>query len=207
LNKVQYTFVYKSNNDKHRNVEEFIMKILIGLIISAMTLGISSQVVAQTEVEVEWVKPEKYRDVRSSNESRKRFRENTFEHISEYMSKLALALPDNNKLLIKVSDLDLAGRVWPASFIGLGMGGADVRVVKSIDIPRINFSYQLLDTSGQVLQEAEVELKDMSFLDRSNYSFRNEALRYEKNMLKRWFNQEFDSQIAKKNVNEEPINS
>jgi N-acetyl-beta-hexosaminidase len=207
LDKVQYTFIYKSNNDKHRNVEEFIMKILIGFIISAMTLGISSQVVAQTEVEVEWVKPEKYRDVRSSNESRKRFRENTFEHISEYMSKLALALPDNNKLLIKVSDLDLAGRVWPASFIGLGMGGADVRVVKSIDIPRINFSYQLLDTSGQVLQEAEVELKDMSFLDRSNYSFRNEALRYEKNMLKRWFNQEFDSQIAKKNVNEEPINS
>jgi N-acetyl-beta-hexosaminidase len=207
LDKVQYTFIYKSNNDKHRNVEEFIMKILIGFIISAMTLGISSQVVAQTEVEIEWVKPEKYRDVRSSNESRKRFRENTFEHISEYMSKLALALPDNNKLLIKVSDLDLAGRVWPASFIGLGMGGADVRVVKSIDIPRINFSYQLLDTSGQVLQEAEVELKDMSFLDRSNYSFRNEALRYEKNMLKRWFNQEFDSQIAKKNVNEEPINS
>jgi N-acetyl-beta-hexosaminidase len=207
LNKVQYTFVYKSNNDKHRNVEEFIMKILIGLIISAMTLGISSQVVAQTEVEVEWVKPEKYRDVRSSNESRKRFRENTFEHISEYMSKLALALPDNNKLLIKVSDLDLAGRVWPASFIGLGMSGADVRVVKSIDIPRINFSYQLLDTSGQVLQEAEVKLKDMSFLDRSNYSFRNEALRYEKNMLKRWFNQEFDYQIAKKSVNEKPINS
>jgi N-acetyl-beta-hexosaminidase len=207
LDKVQYTFIYKSNNDKHRNVEGFIMKILIGFIISAMTLGISSQVVAQTEVEIEWVKPEKYRDVRSSNESRKRFRENTFEHISEYMSKLALALPDNNKLLIKVSDLDLAGRVWPASFIGLGMGGADVRVVKSIDIPRINFSYQLLDTSGQVLQEAEVELKDMSFLDRSNYSFRNEALRYEKNMLKRWFNQEFDSQIAKKNVNEEPINS
>ncbi len=207
MNKVQYTFMYKSNNDKHCNVEEFIMKILIGLIISAMTLGISSQVVAQTEVEIEWVKPEKYRDVRSSNESRKRFRENTFEHINEYMNKLALALPDNNKLLIKVSDLDLAGRVLPASFIGLGTGGADVRVVKSIDIPRINFSYQLLDSSGQVLQEAEVELKDMSFLDRSKHSFRNEALRYEKNMLKRWFNQEFDSQIAQKSVNEEPVNS
>ncbi len=199
--------MYKSNNNKHRNVEEFIMKILIGLIISAITLGISSQVVAQTEVEIEWDKPEKYRDVRPSNESRKRFRETTFEHISEYMNKLALALPENNKLLIKVSDLDLAGRVWPASFIGLGIGGADVRVVKNIDIPRINFSYQLLDTSGQVLQEAEVELKDMSFLDRSNHFFRNEALRYEKNMLRRWFNQEFDSLIAIKSVNGEPVNS
>ncbi len=195
--------MYKSNNDKHCNVEEFIMKILIGLIISAMTLGISSQVVAQTEVEIEWVKPEKYRDVRSSNESRKRFRENTFEHINEYMNKLALALPDNNKLLIKVSDLDLAGRVLPASFIGLGTGGADVRVVKSIDIPRINFSYQLLDSSGQVLQEAEVELKDMSFLDHSNRSFKSDSLRYEKSMLQRWFKKEFETHIAKEIANKE----
>jgi hypothetical protein len=40
------------------------MKILSGLIISAMTLGLSSQVSAQAEVEIEWDKPEKYRDVR-----------------------------------------------------------------------------------------------------------------------------------------------
>ena len=183
------------------------MKTLIGLIIPAVVLGFSSQVLAQTEVEIEWDKPEKYRDVRPSNESRKRFRETTFEHISEYMNKLALALPDNKKLLMKVSELDLAGRVMPASFTGLGLSGSDVRVVKSIDIPRINFSYQLLNTSGEVLQEAEVELKDMSFLDRGNHLFRSEALRYEKNMLKRWFNQEFDSQIAQKQLSKEPVNS
>ena len=191
----------------YRNLGEFIMKTLIGLIIPAVVLGFSSQVLAQTEVEIEWDKPEKYRDVRPSNESRKRFRETTFEHISEYMNKLALALPDNKKLLMKVSELDLAGRVMPASFTGLGLSGSDVRVVKSIDIPRINFSYQLLNTSGEVLQEAEVELKDMSFLDRSNPLFRSEALRYEKNMLKRWFNQEFDSQIAQKRLSREPVNS
>ena len=191
----------------YRNLGEFIMKTLIGLIIPAVVLGFSSQVLAQTEVEIEWDKPEKYRDVRPSNESRKRFRETTFEHISEYMNKLALALPDNKKLLMKVSELDLAGRVMPASFTGLGLSGSDVRVVKSIDIPRINFSYQLLNTSGEVLQEAEVELKDMSFLDRGNHLFRSEALRYEKNMLKRWFNQEFDSQIAQKQLSKEPVNS
>jgi hypothetical protein len=183
------------------------MRILIGLIVSAMTLGFSSQVLAQTEVEIEWDKPEKYRDVRPSNESRKRFRETTFEHISEYMNKLALALPDNKKLLMKVSELDLAGRVLPASFTGLGLSGADVRIVKSIDIPRINFSYQLLDSSGEVLQEADVELKDMSFLNRSNHFFRSEALRYEKNMLKRWFNAKFGAQIAQKDAAKESLNS
>jgi hypothetical protein len=183
------------------------MKILSGLIISAITLGLSSQVLAQAEVEIEWDKPEKYRDVRPSNESRKKFREATFERINEYMNELALALPDNKKLVMKVSDLDLAGQVLPASFVGLGLSGSDVRVVKNIDIPRINFSYQLLSHSGEVLQQAEVKLKDMSFLDRSNHLFRNETLRYEKGMLKRWFTQEFDSHIAQKDANKEPVNS
>jgi hypothetical protein len=183
------------------------MKILTGLIISALTLGLSSQVLAQAGVEIEWDKPEKYRDVRPSNESRKRFRETTFQRINEYMNKLALALPENKKLLMTVSDLDLAGQVWPASFVGLGHGGSDVRIIKNIDIPRINFSYQLLDESGQVLQQAEVKLKDMSFLDRSSHGFRNEILRYEKNMLKRWFNKEFDSYIAKKLADKEPVSS
>lgn len=183
------------------------MKILTGLIISIVTLGLSSQVLAQAEVEIEWDKPEKYRDVRPSNESRKRFRESTFEHIHEYMNKLALALPENKKLLMTVSDLDLAGQVWPASFAGFGQSGSDVRIIKHIDIPRMNFSYQLVDQTGEVLQQADVKLKDMSFFDRSGHFFRNEPLRYEKNMLKRWFKKEFDSLISEKVDNKEVVNS
>jgi hypothetical protein len=183
------------------------MKMLTGLIISAMTLGLSSQVEAKAVVEIEWDKPEKYRDVRPSNESRNKFREATFKRINEYMNELALALPDNKKLLMKVSDLDLAGQVWPASHLGLGHSVSDVRIIKNIDIPRINFSYQLLNESGEVLQQSEVKLKDMSFLDRSNRFFKSESLRYEKNMLQRWFKQEFSTHIASKVANEDPINS
>jgi hypothetical protein len=185
----------------------FIMKILSKLIISAVTLGLSSQVVAQANVEIEWDKPEEYRDVRPSNESRKKFREATFEHLNEYMNKLASALPEDQKLLMKVSDLDLAGQVWPISYLGLGHGGSDVRIVKNIDIPRINFSYQLLTQSGQVVKQAEVKLKDMSFLDRSNRSFKSDSLRYEKNMLQRWFKKEFGTHIAKEIADKEPVNS
>ncbi|WP_293746778.1 DUF3016 domain-containing protein [uncultured Paraglaciecola sp.] len=174
------------------------MKILFKFIISAVALGLSSQIVAQEKVEIEWDKPEKYRDVRPSNESRKRFREATFKRINEYMNELAMELPENKRLLMKVTDLDLAGQVWPASHIGLGHSASDVRIIKSIDIPRIKFSYQLLDESGQVLQQAEVKLKDMSFLDRSNHFFKSESLRYEKNMLKRWFDDEFESQKSAK---------
>lgn len=177
------------------------MKIFTGLIICSVILGFSSQTLAQAEVEIEWEKPEKYRDVRPSNESRKRFRESTFKRINEYMNKLALALPEHNKLLMKVTDLDLAGQIWPASHIGFGNSMSDVRVIKNIDIPRMNFSYQLLDESGEVLQQAEVKLKDMSFLDRSNRFFKSESLRYEKNMLQRWFKKEFSAFIAKQVTN------
>jgi hypothetical protein len=188
------------------------MNILTRLIISAVALGLSSQVAAQAEVEIEWEKPEKYSDVRPSNEPRKRFREATFQHINEYMNKLALALPENQTLLMKVSDLDLAGQVWPASFVGFGHSASDVRIIKNIDIPRISFSYQLVDESGEVVQQAEVKLKDMSFLDRSNRFFKSESLRYEKSMLQRWFIKEFGTHIAKKVANKEraskePVNS
>ena len=171
------------------------MKILTRLIISALTLGLSNQVLAQAEVEIKWDNPKKYSDIMPSNASRKRFRESTFKHIHEYMNKLALALPEKKKLLMTVTDLDLAGQVWPANYVGFGNSGSDVRVIETIDIPRMNFSYQLLDEFGQVLQQADVKLKDMAFFDRSRHFFRNEQLRYEKNMLKRWFDKEFDKEF------------
>ena len=108
---------------------------------------------------------------------------------------------------MKVSDLDLAGQVWPASYLGLGHSTSDVRIIKNIDIPRINFSYQLLDESGEVVQKADVKLKDMSFLDRSNHFFKSESLRYEKNMLQRWFKQEFGAHIAQEIADKGPVSS
>mgnify|MGYP001954856005 FL=1 len=120
------------------------MKTATGLIVSALALGFSSQVMAQAAVEIEWDKPEKFRDVRPSNENRKKFKNATFRHIDEYMKKLAEDLPKSKKLLMTVSDLDLAGEVMPASFAGLGHSASEVRVIKSIDIPRITFSYQLV---------------------------------------------------------------
>lgn len=181
------------------------MKILSTSVLLTMALGgiaFTGHTEAKTEVEVNWENPEKYRDVRPSNQSSKRFRETTFKRIDEYVSELAMSLPDNKKLIITVSDLDLAGRVWPASFVGFGHSGSDVRLIKDIDIPRIDFTYQLVDQAGSIVQEAEVKLKDMAFLQRSNRLFRSEPLRYEKNMLRNWFNKEFSHYLVPQNTDE-----
>ena len=144
------------------------------------------------KVYIEWQNPKKFTDVRPSNESRTRFREHTFKRIEAHLEKLAKKLPEGQTLKMVVTDLDLAGRVLPGSFIGVGSAN-DVRLIKRLDIPRINFNYQLLDKSGNTIKEGTEELKDMGFQDRTLGQLRNDPLRYEKNMLKDWFNDHFQS--------------
>lgn len=172
-------------------------KAYLVLISSVLTL-LSSQTFAKAEVEIIWQEPKKFTDVRATNESRKGFRESTFKKLDEYIAELAEYLPEGHKLSMTVDNLDLAGQVWPASFVGLGHSGSDVRLIKSIDIPRMSFTYQLLDEAGQVVQESAVKLKDMSFQDRHNPFFDSESLRYEKNMIRDWFKDEFSQLMARK---------
>jgi hypothetical protein len=157
----------------------------------SLSFGVCGFIYAQGQVEVEWDNPKKYRDVRATSGTSHKFRQSTFKKLDEYLLKLAEALPDGHKLMFKVTDLDLAGQVWPASFAGFGHGATDIRVIKSVDVPRMNFNYELLGVTGEVLQHAEVKLKDLSFLERGNRHFPSESLRYEKNMLKQWFSKEF----------------
>ncbi|MDP5032030.1 MAG: DUF3016 domain-containing protein [Paraglaciecola sp.] len=171
-------------------------KLIVPLVASSLAL-ISVPSFSQAEVEVNWQNPESYRDVRPTGESRKRFREHTFAELQDYIVKLAEQLPQGQKLTLNVTNLDLAGQVWPASFVGLGHSTNDVRVVKNIDIPRMSFSYTLTNKAGEIVQQAEVDLKDMAFMDRANRFFDSENLRYEKNMLKSWFDAEFPALVVK----------
>lgn len=169
------------------------------LVLAAAAAAVASSFsYAKADVEITWENPKEFRDVRPTIQSRSNFREQTFSHIEEYVNKLAEELPDGQTLSINVTDLDLAGQVWPSPFVGFSSGGGDVRVVKAIDIPRMTFSYTLKDAAGVVVQSAdEVKLKDMSFMDRSNFSSRNDPLRYEKKMIEDWFQDEFPELISK----------
>ncbi|MFT6270323.1 MAG: hypothetical protein ACJAVV_003157 [Alphaproteobacteria bacterium] len=167
------------------------MKHIAIVMLSASLVCFSNSSFAQAELEMTWQNPEKFSDVRPTSESRSKFRERTFKQLNEHINELAQDLPEGQKLVMNVTNLDLAGEVLPASFAGLGHSTSDVRVVKRIHIPRMNFSYQLLASDGAVLQENEVKLKDMSFLDGHNHFFSSETLRYEKSMLAEWFDDEF----------------
>lgn len=151
--------------------------------------------VAQSNVSIEWVEPRKFRDVRHPTTSRKRYRESVFLELETFFTSLGEELPEGYKLNLKVTDLDLAGTIQTPAMAGLNnfsSGGIeDYRIVREIDIPRMTFSYELIDEKGQILKQEEVKLKDMSFLSRAGSISKNTSLIYEKVMISRWFKDTF----------------
>jgi hypothetical protein len=146
-----------------------------------------------SQVEVTWDNYGKYTDIKPVNQSRTKFANRVFSELTEYMQELVEEMAPGQKMLMTVTNLDLAGQVFPANFVGLGSGGDDVRLVKNIYIPRIAFSYELHDKNGNVVSAADVDLKDMGFNNRHNPFFSHEFLRYEKNMLRSWFKRNFQT--------------
>ena len=150
------------------------------------------------EVKITWEEPESYSDVSPTNESRKRFRERTLQELEEHIVDLASDLPESQVLSMTVTNVDLAGQVWPSQFVGFGNGaGSDVRIIKRVDIPRMTFSYSLANADGQVILSGEdVKLKDMDFMESNIRRNRTESLSYEKAMLNDWFSDTFSTQVA-----------
>jgi len=130
--------------------------------------------------EVTWTDHEKYRDIHPGNEGRKKFHERTFKNLEKHFAKLAENLPEGQMLKVNVTDVDLAGDARSG-------GINQLRVVKEIYYPRMNFSYELINTDGSIATSGEIVLKDMNFMMGSNLKYRNKSLGYEKKMLDDWF--------------------
>lgn len=142
------------------------------------------------ESEVTWTNPEKYRDIDEGNRVKSKFKEQVFREFGKHFNKLAAKLPEGQKLMVEVTDLDLAGDVR--------VGGInEVRIVKSIYFPRMEFNYQVLDSTGSEVQKGSVNLKDMNFMNGTNLRYGNKSFAYERRMLDEWFNKTFTTTLAK----------
>ena len=98
------------------------------------------------------------------------------------------SVPAGAKLLVTITDVQLAGMYEPAHRRAL----EDVRIVRDTTPPRIDLSFQLVDAQGAVLKEGERKLRDIDFLH-SSFRHRNEELRYEKNLIDDWMSKDFAS--------------
>jgi len=139
-------------------------------------------------VDVVYVNPEKFTDVKDSQSGLDRDRDSYLELIREYLvERGALYVPEGQKLVITISDIDMAGDFEPWR----GPKFDDVRIVKDIYPPRVNLSFKLTDASGTVIKEGEKQLRDLSFQMSATPAFSQDSLRYEKGMLDNWLRSEF----------------
>ncbi|NVJ66425.1 MAG: DUF3016 domain-containing protein [Gammaproteobacteria bacterium] len=147
---------------------------------------------------VSWKGSDDYTDIDSAEEPRKKFEQRTFASFEKHFEKLSQSLPKGQKLWVKVTDVDLAGRVLPGLSYG-GQTAREYRIVEDHYFPTMKFSYHLSDETGKVIQSGDAELKDIAFQDRIvPRGAKRDPLNYEKNMITKWFKKTFPQQVAKK---------
>ena len=139
-------------------------------------------------VELNWVKPGTYDDIRSGEQNRKTFHERTFKVLKKHFIKLAADLPQNQILKVDILNIDLAGEINFA-------GARQIRILREPYFPRVSLSYQLIEDNDAIVMLGSDKLKSMNFLQSSNLRYQSESLGHEKKMLDVWFQREFASLV------------
>ena len=166
-------------------------KFITGLLsFSIVVIAATATITQAAQVEVKWTNPDKYADIDAGQGHRQHFKDRTFKAFEEHFAKMAERLPEQQKLIFDITNLDLAGDV---NFGGMKR----IRIIKDIFFPRIEFNYQLLNADDTVVKSAEVSLKEMGFLMHSRLRYRNQTLGYEKAMFDDWFRKTFENDLVK----------
>ncbi|HET9821154.1 MAG TPA: DUF3016 domain-containing protein [Burkholderiaceae bacterium] len=152
----------------------------VGVAVCAAVITLTAQ--AAGKVEISFVAPEKYSDIhdaaRRLDDNLKALRHHLEQAAAPYVA-------DGQTLKIDVLDVDLAGRVEPAT------RPDDVRVLRGeADWPRIHLRYTL-DAGGSTLRRGDAWLSDMAYLQRLPPPDRGMGLAYERRMIDEWLRSEF----------------
>jgi hypothetical protein len=132
-------------------------------------------------VAVTYTEPQKFADI-----GRGAFdQERTLAGLTQWFEGLGAELPAGQSLHLTVTDVDLAGTLMP------NRRGEDLRVLRGqADWPQISLHYELREGS-RVVKSGDARISDLNYL----YSLRGRdtggPLAYEKNMLRKWFNENF----------------
>jgi hypothetical protein len=135
----------------------------------------------KAKVEVVFDHPEKFTDIKDSYMDTEKGRESVLATLKDYLVEEAQSvLPADQSLVVTFTDIDLAGDYEPWR-----TNARDVRIIKDIYPPRMDFSYKVTDASGKVVKEGVERLRDLGFMSRMTIN-RRDQFSYEKDMLNDW---------------------
>ena len=130
-------------------------------------------------VDVQFVDSKKFVDFKAGENDWLDFEETALGHFQRHITKLAQALPEGSKLIINISNIDLAGRLkWK--------GHDRIRFFEHKYSPAIAFDYQLIE-GDKFLAQGNASLRNTAFLSNSNSRDKFKALGYEKRLFTKWF--------------------
>ena len=138
-----------------------------------------------SRISVVFVKPERFTDARRAD-----FKPNSdsiLDAIAKFMEEMGdETIPRDMNLDIKVTDIDLAGNFEPWH----GPQSDQVRITRGLYPPRFALEFRVIGPRGQVIQSGKRELTDLDYQRRTFYPM-DDYLRYEKDLLRHWFREEF----------------
>ena len=131
--------------------------VVLGLVSVGAAFAASGDKPAATVV-VTFVAPEKFADVKDDYFDSDRGRDALLSQLKEHIeSRAAKYLAANQRLEIKVTEVDLAGDFEPWH----GSNFQDIRIVKDVYPPRVNLEFRLIGADGRVVSEGKRELRDL----------------------------------------------
>lgn len=147
-------------------------------------------------VDVQFDHPENFTDLKDAYMPSDKGQQAYMEMFRDYIQeRAARRLPEGQKLTITFTDIDMAGDFEPWR----GPSAQDVRIVKSIYVPRLKFNYRITDAGGGVVKDGSANLTDLSFQQNlSNAIDTSDPLRYEKRLLDDWMRSELPAPSKKK---------
>lgn len=165
-------------------------KLFLTVLFALVAAGVTSAASAdkpRPPVEVTFVAPEKFTDVKTGSLDSDRGRDALLGQLKEHLVMTAAHyLAPGQRLEIQVTDVDLAGGFEPWR----GLDFEDIRIVKDIYPPRVSLEFRLLGADGKVVSEGKRQLQDLGFLLTIALPT-SDTLRYDKAMLSDWLRQEF----------------
>jgi Protein of unknown function (DUF3016) len=152
------------------------------IVSTIVLLAAAASAHAAGSVQVSFVQPEKFADVRDRAHR-------AADHLAVLQRHLeevgAPYVAQGQTLKIEVLDVDLAGEV------NVSVRAHDIRVLRGrADWPRLQLRYTL-EAAGGAARSGAATVSDMAYLQRMAPLHATEPLPYERRMLEEWFKAEF----------------
>lgn len=142
---------------------------------------------ARADVQVNFVHPEKFTDIKDNNGFRQM---DLLKDLQAHMVAQSAKVLPGRDVRFDVTDVDLAGEIEP-----FGRQGHWMRVMRTVTLPGLVMKYEVRE-GGKVVRQGEVKLRDMDYQNSFNSYSSGDPLRYEKRMIDRWMAQEFSPKAA-----------